>query len=201
MLILGVLGLVMAVWTWNSVHPVLGLIVGFLFVGGAGWRIVGGLLGGLFGAATPTGRSAYGPEGRRFIVAWEERFGEMRPGAGNAPPPGAFKTWLAENDRTGVGPGGWIDERMGTRPQHVRHFPLEDDGRGVTFYITEKPGRGHEVFWDFDEGLSDEWRSELFLDMLVKRRLSAFEEDLGLPLTFPYAADPKVDEPLEDEPQ
>ncbi len=55
MIILSILGLIAAIWVWNNVTPVAGLVVGFLFVGGAGWR----LLGTAASATTPTGRSAF----------------------------------------------------------------------------------------------------------------------------------------------
>lgn len=108
-LILGFLGLLAAIWTWNNVHPLAGVVVGFLFVGGAGWQL---LFAGLR-SLTPTGRRAFGPEGKQFIQAWESRVSVMRPGrADTQPPPGLFDRWLSEYKRTGISAGDWLDQRL-----------------------------------------------------------------------------------------
>lgn len=122
-LVLSFIGLLMAIWTWENVHPLAGIAVGFLFVGGAGW----GMLGAFVSLGKPAGREARGPAGRQFIRAWEHRTGEMRPGQDNRPPPGAFRQWLDEYKQTGIEAGEWIDERLlmnaraetPPRPKHV----------------------------------------------------------------------------------
>lgn len=117
MIIRSIVGLIAAIWVWNNVHWIAGLIVGFFFVGGAGW----GLVGSAATAATPSGRKAFGPEGKQFTRAWEQRFGEMRPGRrDNLPPPGAFQSWLDEYRRTGIEAGDWIDERASRGAQVQR---------------------------------------------------------------------------------
>lgn len=43
-LILMALGALAAAWAWEAIHPVAGIIVGFLFIGGAGWEMLFGVL-------------------------------------------------------------------------------------------------------------------------------------------------------------
>lgn len=189
-LILGAIGLAMGVWVWQNVHPVLGVVVGFLFVGGAGWNLVGALLSLL----RPSARRAYGPEGREFIREWERRFGEIRRGSPRSqPPPRAFQTWLRESKHSGVSASEWIDRQLGLPPRdadHIVHVPLAEDGLGATFAITLKESDRHDVKWWYDEGVEERWESHpLMLSMLVEARLCDVEDSLGLPYTFEHSKD------------
>ena len=108
-IILSVVGLLAAIWVWQNVHPLAGLVVGFLFVGGLGWK----MLGFLVGLMRPSAKHAYGARGAEFISAWEQRFGELVPGGMNHPPSGTFQRWLKEAKRTGIPAGEWIDRQLG----------------------------------------------------------------------------------------
>lgn len=108
MILLSIIGLIAAVWVWQNVNPIAGLVVGFLFVGGLGWKGIGFLIGNL----RPSARKAYGPEGREFIAAWETRFGPLHPGGTNHPPAGVFQRWLKAKNSTGIAAGKWIDQQI-----------------------------------------------------------------------------------------
>jgi hypothetical protein len=113
MCLMMLLGVALAAAAFN-VHPLLGVIVGFLFVGGAGWRFLAGVAGMTFGRLLPSGRKAYGPEGREFIAAWERRMGEMQFGRPQTQPPaGTFQAWLREYERSGISAGDWLNRQMG----------------------------------------------------------------------------------------
>lgn len=111
-IILSIIGLLAAAWVWENVNPIAGVVVGFLFVGGLGWNLLGAGLNLL----KPSARKAYGPEGREFIAAWEERFGILTPGSSNHPPPGSFQAWLKDNRSTGIDPGPWLDRSYLFKP-------------------------------------------------------------------------------------
>lgn len=120
-IILSVIGLVAAAWVWQNVNPIAGLLVGFLFVGGLGWRALGFVIGSL----RPSARQAYGDEGKELIAAWESRFGELRPGSANHPPAGTFQRWLRAKRSTHVSAAEWIDAQLAPeshwieRPSHT----------------------------------------------------------------------------------
>jgi hypothetical protein len=121
-ILLSAIGLFAAIWLWQNVHPVVGVTVGILFIGGAGWKVIGAL----FTLAVPSGRKAYGPEGRAFIASWEQRMGQMSPGSPNLPPPGIFREWLRDNRNTGIEPGPWIDDQLGlTNEALVRRLQMQ----------------------------------------------------------------------------
>lgn len=162
MCLLIIVGFFLAVAAW-SVHPLLGIVVGFLFMGGAGWQVILGLLGKTFGRLTKTGRRAYGPEGKAFIAAWEARRGEMEFGQPRTyPPPGAFQQWLRDHEQTGLSVEDWIDRALGRPygPIVFRRHVVNPDGQGAEFRMRR---RESGWYWDVeaDEAglhvLSDEW--------------------------------------------
>jgi len=65
--ILIISGLILAILAWVYIGWWAGIIIGFLFCGGFGWK----LLFSLFG------RFMWTAEKQEFIRAWEERFGKM----------------------------------------------------------------------------------------------------------------------------
>lgn len=136
-IVLSVIGLVAAAWVWQNVHPLAGVVVGFLFVGGLGWKFLGFLLGLL----RPSTRQAYGPEGRSFIPAWEARFGRLQPGSMNHPPPGTFQRWLREHRRSGISADDWLDDQLGARSsqrlQRGRHQPVEEPAKDSVQAVCE----------------------------------------------------------------
>lgn len=104
-MVLSIIGFFLAVAAWENIHPVVGVIVGILLIGGSGWKMLLGMLSFL----RPSARSAYGPQGREFIGAWEAMNGPMRPGVESSKPPvGAFQNWLRANRLSGVSAGEWL---------------------------------------------------------------------------------------------
>jgi hypothetical protein len=112
-LLLSVIGIFAAVWAWQNVHPLVGVLVGFLFIGGAGWNFIGYVLSHF----RPSASKAYGSQGRSFIAEWEKRFGVLRPGGTNHPPSGTFQAWLKANKADGISAGDWLDRQYGLPSQ------------------------------------------------------------------------------------
>lgn len=185
-LVLAFLGFLAAAWAWEEVHPIAGLVVGFLFIGGAGWKMLFGLLS----LARPSSRRAFGPEGKQFIAAWEARVGEMSPSRPErTPPPGLFQRWLRDYRRTGVPAGEWLDgvaalgaPSTGSRdPVEKFHVEFSSDGTGATLFL-ERPSSGrHRWSWTFDDPYDP---SDLWWQMRVEQEVTAIEKRLGLPLTW-----------------
>jgi len=129
-IILTLVGLIATVWVWQNVHPVAGLVVGFLFVGGIGWQAVGFLIGLL----RPSASHAFGQEGKDFNAAWEDRFGVLEPGGSNHPPSGSFQRWLRAKRSTGVSAGAWIDSQLSSPLEWINRpsdEETEDEGTGA----------------------------------------------------------------------
>lgn len=147
MCLLTIIGFVAASVAW-SVHPLLGLIVGFLFIGGAGWNILGTAFGASFGRLTPTGRSAYGPQGKEFITAWEARRGPMRPGQrATQPPPGLFKSWLKESAVSGISADDWLERVAHVRPPSIRGSSIEERALASRRAADAGGGQRSPEFW------------------------------------------------------
>lgn len=110
-LVLAIVGLMAAIWTWENVHPIAGLIVGFLFVGGLGWKLLGMIPGAIAMLFTPPSTRRKTPE---FIAAWEALAGKMEFGVDQTyPPPGAFQAWVRANKRTGISAQDWLEQYIG----------------------------------------------------------------------------------------
>lgn len=111
--ILMLLGGLAATWTWQHVHPVAGVAVGFLLIGGLGWQLLGAGLTKL----SPTVRR----HGGEFREAWRaSAYGAMEQlwaesdyrdyGDGFRPPPGTFSAWVKEHKRTGISAAEWLNK-------------------------------------------------------------------------------------------
>lgn len=94
------LGLLASIWAWQNLHPLAGLLVGFLLVGGLGWQL---LMVAIVWTFSPDKRRY----GFQFLDAWE-----ALAGPGTDPPHGAFTAWVGEHKRTGVSATDWLREQM-----------------------------------------------------------------------------------------
>src|ERR1700710_127316 len=106
-IILSLIGLALAVSAWEHINPVVGLLVGVLFIGGGGWNLLGALLSCL----RPSGKSAFGAKGKEFIKAWEDQNGPMVRGVESSKPPvGWFQKWLRANRAHDTSAAVWVRE-------------------------------------------------------------------------------------------
>ncbi len=106
MIILTVIGLVVAVWVGNRWGLVPGLIVGFLLVGGFGWKLIGGALNLVWVGVHPGAKK----HTDAFWNAWEVRHGPVVRGVPSTyPPQGLFQAWHKEYKRSGMEPGPFLD--------------------------------------------------------------------------------------------
>ncbi len=100
-----IIGFVLACKAWVAWGVIPGLLVGFLFTGGLGWRIVGGLPRFIWTTFLMPGRK----HSNYFMDAWERQYGPIRVGRQETyPPPGTFQAWYREFRRSGVDPAEWI---------------------------------------------------------------------------------------------
>jgi hypothetical protein len=106
--LLMLLGLVFGYLAWQRWGPLAGIVVGFVFAGGLGWRLLGLLVTGLRLAARPRRTRQMRP----FTEAWEARFGEIGPDSRRQPPPGMFPAWYRAWRKTGISAGDWLDAKM-----------------------------------------------------------------------------------------
>jgi hypothetical protein len=115
--LLMLLGLVFGYLAWQRWGPLAGIVVGFVFAGGLGWRLLGLLVTGLRLAARPRRTRQMRP----FTEAWEARFGEIGPDSRRQPPPGMFRPGTGRGGRPGSRPAtGWMPRCGGTGPNPAR---------------------------------------------------------------------------------
>lgn len=108
--ILVIIGFFMASAAWSEWGPIPGLLIGFLFMGGFGWKVIGGLLTAGFAGIRYAFQPGMYRKSREFIAAWEQRYGEMERGAPESQPPrGLFQRFWAEHQAKGVSAGQFLD--------------------------------------------------------------------------------------------
>lgn len=112
MIFLSILGVVMAVTAGEVVARsygtasgvMVGVVVGFLFVFGLGWKLLWGIVRLPYALVNHKDKQA-------FIAAWEEHNGSMRLGAEDTyPPPGSYQAWRKLNKRTGISAHNFLIE-------------------------------------------------------------------------------------------
>lgn len=89
--LLGVVGIVAGIILWQTGHPWIGLLVGFLFGLGAGWVLLFNLFSLVRLALNPRGRR----NAREFNLAWEQRVGGRPDDVTRA----MFRQWCTEKKR------------------------------------------------------------------------------------------------------
>lgn len=179
-LILSIIGIALAIAAWNNVHPLVGLLVGFLFVGGLGWKLIAAAVGCVI--------SLFRPDTTEFADAWEARLGRMEFGEPSTyPPPGLYQTWRRERRLTGESAGDWLNRKAleateaATEPTLVRHVAFYDDGLGALFELRVVNGQARWR-WRYHTGVPE----TLDTTILTQVTISDLETELGLPLTFPH---------------
>jgi hypothetical protein len=167
-ILLSIVGLITAIWAWQNVHPILGAVVGILFVGGTGWYLFAGIGARVI---SPNIRK----HGDKFIQAWEQRYGSMQMGAEYThPPPGLFQTWAKLHKQTGISAEEFLIQLE--PPVFSRHVPLYDDGRGATIELRSRSNQQTRWSWRFDEGVVPDLHANIAIDQSIKE----LEKELGL---------------------
>jgi hypothetical protein len=106
--LLMLLGLVFGYIAWQQWGPLAGIIVGFVFAGGLGWRLLALVPSLLRLAINPRRARKTG----HFAEAWEARFGKIDEDPSSQPPPGMFPAWYRAWRKTGISAGDWLDAQM-----------------------------------------------------------------------------------------
>jgi hypothetical protein len=167
---------------WSNAGPVWGLITGFLLIGGAGWK----LLAGLVGLAIRPFRPGWG----EFVRAWELRVGDPRRGGWDVPDNEvvamhrAYAEWRQDKKQTDEWAGAWLDRMLTggrSKTEFSRHVPLYKDGKGATFELRYEHGEP-KWSWSYDPGTPDNFNTMMMTEMALTR----IEKELDLPLTFPH---------------
>lgn len=113
MLFLSIIGLLLAAAAWHTWGPIAGIIVGFLFVFGLGWKILLLVINVVFSGLRMLVNPKRARWTRPFSEAWERQVGavELIRG-GNTMPPGTFARWYRDYKRTGETPDDWIKRQL-----------------------------------------------------------------------------------------
>jgi hypothetical protein len=101
-------GLLFGYLAWQRWGPLAGIVVGFVFAGGLGWRLLGVVVTGLRMAARPRRTRQMRP----FTDAWEARFGEIGEDPRSQPAPGVFPAWYRAYRKTGISAEDWLDAQL-----------------------------------------------------------------------------------------
>lgn len=175
-IILSIVGLFLAYAAWVNWHPIAGLVVGFLMVGGLGWMLLGSLFARIAFLFMPE-RNRLSKE---FVAAWEERFGEIQFPGGPETPRDAFQQWARARKASGMSAGEFLDRTK--RPDVRGHVPLTQDGRGATVELrVAHDGKTHWS-WAFDQGVEPSLNNQIAIQIQITKH----EVQTGIPLTFPH---------------
>lgn len=183
MIFLSLIGLAVAVGIWQSGHPVWAVVVGFLLIGGFGWKLLGAAVSVVLQPHVFT-------RGRTFIAAWERRMGPMMRGLpATHPPRGAYQQWRRENRRTGITAGDWLDVNLGVPGTGLHHVDVTvGDDIGVRF---TKQADGN-VTWRFDRQPSG--MEGQALSFMAQKKLTDLQLARGDDVWFPHLL-PKGEKP------
>jgi len=115
-LFLSLIGILLAFAAGKAWGVFAGIAVGFLLVGGLGWKILGGGISLVRSSLTPTRRR----KTDEFWSAWEARYGPVVRGLETTyPPPGVFPSWYRAWKRTGVSAADYLGYSASRDPIHA----------------------------------------------------------------------------------
>lgn len=152
MIFLSLLGIAAGILLWNTVHPVVGLLVGLIFGSGVGWA--------LLGAALRPGRKAEAKALDALLFEWKAR----HPGAGR-PPVHLANLYLDRLGTQWATPAQFLDRLSQSSHDEAPSAAVRVEGRMVNLLLgspTTGDGSGTlslrdngDIRWDAPTGFID----------------------------------------------
>lgn len=160
---LSVIGAVIAYLVWVNVHPIAGIVLGFLLVGGLGWALLGSLFAKVAFVFMPERKRLTG----EFLPAWEERYGTIPLTGRDERSRLAYQLWLRANRQFGIAAADFLDRTKA--PDDRRHLAVTEDGRGVTLELRIALDGMPLWTWKYDSDLSSSLAINSFVETEIER--------------------------------
>lgn len=168
-MLLALVGLAMAVAVWNNGHPILGALVAFLFVGGAGWMIP------VWMGRAKASQVCVPPDARRrlheLVDEWERRhLGGL--------PPDILVALYGRNQQGWPSAAAFLDQSMPlSRPATAGRFEVPCHGHTSDPTLSDLSGDGRLIF--DDDGFVVFEHPATGASMSVNERVTKWEEIMG----------------------